>query len=198
MTLIVNRFLKAVNNIAIRYGGDLLKFAGDASISFYQGKGHAARACRAAWEMQQAMREQFACVRTSLGEFPLRMSIGVGSGQVFIANLGTPANAECAAMGPALANMGHAEHLAKAGQMSASKGAFFEPEPASYDTFLPQILKGHTNENLDSRVERNAGRTAIASAPLLQLPMSLAGSDFPSNHRRRRGDIAGGGPGEPG
>jgi predicted ATPase/class 3 adenylate cyclase len=117
MTLIVNRFLEAVNNIAIQYGGDLLKFAGDASISFYRGADHAARACRAAWEMQQTMQERFACVKTSLGEFPLRMSIGLGSGQVFIANLGTADNAECAAIGPALANMGHAEHLAKAGQI---------------------------------------------------------------------------------
>ena len=117
MTLIVNRFLEAVNDIAIRYNGDLLKFAGDASISFYQGTDHAARACRAAWEMQQTMQEQFACVKTTLGEFPMRMSIGLGSGQVFIANLGTTSKAECAAMGPALANMGYAEHLAKAGQI---------------------------------------------------------------------------------
>jgi len=117
ITRIVNQILKAVNGIAVRYGGDLLKFAGDAALSFYQGEGHAARACRAAWEMQQAMGEQFACVETSLGEFPLRVSIGLGSGDVFLVSLGTPDNAEYAVMGPALAAMGHAEHLAQAGQV---------------------------------------------------------------------------------
>jgi len=117
ITLIVNRFLEAVNGIATRYGGDLLKFAGDAALSFYQGEDHAGRACRAAWEMQQAMQERFANVETSLGEFSLRMSIGLGSGDVFLASLGTPDNIEYAVMGPALATMGRAEHLAKAGQV---------------------------------------------------------------------------------
>ncbi len=117
ITLIVNRILEAMNGIAIRYGGDLLLFAGDAALSFYQGEEHAARACRAAWEMQQAMGEQFARVETSLGEFPLRVSIGLGSGDVFLVSLGTPDNAAYAVMGPALAAMGHAEHLAQAGQI---------------------------------------------------------------------------------
>jgi len=117
ITAIVNSILEVMNGIAMRYGGDLLQFAGDAALSFYQGKDHAARACRAAWEMQQAMGEQFAHVATSLGEFPLRMSIGLGSGNVFLVSLGTPDNADYAVMGPALAAMGHAEHLAQAGQV---------------------------------------------------------------------------------
>lgn len=117
ITSIVHSILKVMNGIAVRYGGDLLQFAGDAALSFYQGEGHAVRACRAAWEMQQAMEEQFSCMKTSLGEFPLRMSIGLGSGDVFLATLGVPGSAEYAVMGPALAAMGHAEHTAQAGQI---------------------------------------------------------------------------------
>lgn len=117
ITSIVHSILKVMNGIAVRYGGDLLQFAGDAVLSFYQGEEHAARACRAAWEMQQAMGEQFAHVETSLGEFPLRMSIGLGSGDIFLATLGAPASAEYAVMGPALAAMGQAEHTAQAGQI---------------------------------------------------------------------------------
>jgi len=117
ITVIVNSVLEVMNGIAIRYGGDLLQFAGDAALSFYQGDEHAARACRAAWEMQQAMSEQFARVETELGEFPLRMSIGLGSGYIFAASLGTPDSVEYAVMGPALASMGHAEHTAQAGQI---------------------------------------------------------------------------------
>ncbi len=117
VTLIVNRFLSEVNTVAMRHGGDLLKFAGDAALSFYKGADHAARACRAAWEMQQVVQERFARVETSLGSFALQMSVGLGSGWVFTASLGTPDNAEYAVMGPALATMGRAEQLAQAGQV---------------------------------------------------------------------------------
>jgi len=117
VTFIVNRFLDTVNTIAARYGGDLLKFAGDAALSFYEGTDHAVRACRAAWEMQQIVQERFARVETSLGCFALQMSVGLGSGWVFAASLGTPDNAEYAVVGPALATMGRAEQLAQAGQV---------------------------------------------------------------------------------
>ena len=35
ITFIVNRFLDEVNTVATQHGGDLLKFAGDAALSFY-------------------------------------------------------------------------------------------------------------------------------------------------------------------
>jgi len=117
VTLIINGFLQAVNSIATRYGGDLVDFAGDAALSFYEGAGHAARATRAAWEMQQVVRERFARVETSLGPFSLRMSSGLGSGWVFAARLGTPDRATYAMMGPALTAMTRAQSLARAGQM---------------------------------------------------------------------------------
>ncbi|MDY6877761.1 MAG: tetratricopeptide repeat protein [Chloroflexota bacterium] len=117
VTFIVNHFLDGVNVIAMQYGGDLLKFAGDACLSFYEGPDHAARACRAAWEMQQTVRERFTSVETSLGRFALQVSVGLGSGWVFTASLGTPDNAEYVVMGPALAAMGRAEQLAQAGQV---------------------------------------------------------------------------------
>ncbi len=117
VTFIVNCFLDAVGTIATQYGGDLMKFAGDAALSFYEGVDHAARACRAAWEMQQVVQERFASVDTSLGRFALQMSVGLGSGLVFTASLGTPDSAEYAVMGPALATMGQAERLAQAGQI---------------------------------------------------------------------------------
>jgi len=121
VTFIVNRFLDAVGTIATQYGGDLLKFAGDAGLSFYEGADHAARACRAAWEMQQVLRERFSSVETSLGHFALQMSVGLGSGLIFTASLGTLDNAEYAVMGPALATMGRAEQLAQAGQIFADR-----------------------------------------------------------------------------
>ncbi len=116
ITGIVNAYFDAMLAISDEYGGDLLKFGGDALLLFFEGDDGAHRAVTTAWVMQQAM-EKFARVKTSQGIFPLRMSIGIGSGHVFLASLGTPENMEYAVMGQALTNMAQAEHVASAGQI---------------------------------------------------------------------------------
>jgi len=116
LTHVVNSYFEVVNGIAESYGGDVLKFGGDAMLGFFDGPGYAARACRAAFEMQAAMTERFADLSTSVGSFPLRMSIGLGSGSVFTASLGTPDRLEYAVLGPALQRMARAEKIAQGGQ----------------------------------------------------------------------------------
>ncbi len=116
ITGIVNGYFETMLRISAKYGGDLLKFGGDAVLLFFEGRDGALRATTTAWAMQAAM-EQFARVKTSLGEFPLRMSIGIGSGHIFLADLGTAENMEYAVMGQALSNMARAESIATAGQI---------------------------------------------------------------------------------
>ena len=60
-------------------GGDVLKFAGDALILFYQGPGHAARACQGALAMQREL-ARVGRIESSSGVVRLRMSIGTHSG----------------------------------------------------------------------------------------------------------------------
>jgi len=116
LTGVVNSYFEVVNSIAESYGGDLLKFGGDAVLGSFVGEDAAARACRAAFEMQAAMEERFAELATSLGVFPLRVSIGLGTGPVFEASLGTPDRLEYVVLGPAVQRMAQAEKLAQAGQ----------------------------------------------------------------------------------
>ena len=66
-------------DLAVSYGGRLLKFGGDALLLFFSGEAHEARACRAAIEMRRALREVGRL--TVLGQrVALRMSVGVHSG----------------------------------------------------------------------------------------------------------------------
>jgi len=66
-------------DLAVAYGGRLLKFGGDALLLFFSGEAHEARASRAAIEMRRALREVGRL--TVLGQrVALRMSVGVHSG----------------------------------------------------------------------------------------------------------------------
>jgi class 3 adenylate cyclase/predicted ATPase len=119
---IVGDYFSAMLDIADDQGGDLLKFGGDALlIAFFDDDpaadaGHALRACRAATQMQRAM-DRFESTE-ALGEtFRLRMTVGLGSGPLFTAHLGTRNKMEYTVMGEALANMAHAEDQARGGEI---------------------------------------------------------------------------------
>lgn len=135
ITGIVNGYFDKMLHISAKFGGDLLKFGGDAVLLFFEGSDGAHRALTTAWAMQAAM-EQFAHVKTSQGIFSLRMSIGIGSGNVFLAELGTAENMEYAVMGQALTHMAQAESVANAGEIvvdlatrrATASVADFEPD----------------------------------------------------------------------
>jgi len=112
----VNAYFTTMLNITGQLGGDLLKFGGDALLVAFFGPQHASRACRAALQMQAAM-HRYSQVRTDVGEFSLRMTIGLGTGPLFVASLGSEAGMEYTVMGPGLARMAHAEDQAEAGEI---------------------------------------------------------------------------------
>ncbi|HET7089899.1 MAG TPA: adenylate/guanylate cyclase domain-containing protein, partial [Anaerolineae bacterium] len=117
LTGVINDYFTTMSDIAAQLGGDLMLFGGDAMLLLFDGADHALRACHAAWRMQRAMRKRFAEVETALGAFPLHMAVGLGSGPVFAAALGSADSMHYAVMGPALTAMGHAEALAGAGRI---------------------------------------------------------------------------------
>lgn len=117
LTSVINNYFTCMSDIAARHGGDLMIFGGDAMLFLFDGIEHALRACHSAWQMQQAMAERFAEVRTAQGNFQLRMAAGLGSGQVFAASLGSATSMHYAVMGQALALMGRAEALAGGGRI---------------------------------------------------------------------------------
>ena len=67
--------------VAHRFGGDVLKFRGDALLLLFHGDGHEVRACAAASGMQWFI-ETAGSTMSSVGPVELRMSTGVYSGTV--------------------------------------------------------------------------------------------------------------------
>ncbi len=116
ITNIVNHFFTELIAVAEQYGGDLFKFGGDALLLFFGGEAHELRACWAALHMQETM-AQFRETVTSQGVFKLQMSVGIGTGPLFMANLGSDEGMEFAVMGQTMTQMAQAEHYASAGEI---------------------------------------------------------------------------------
>jgi class 3 adenylate cyclase/tetratricopeptide (TPR) repeat protein len=67
-------------NTAASYGGDLLKFGGDALLLLFDGDDHEVRSVAAAWAMQRSLRRRLTI--EDLGTLALRASMGVAAGEI--------------------------------------------------------------------------------------------------------------------
>jgi predicted ATPase/class 3 adenylate cyclase len=76
---LISRCYSGLIDIAGRYGGDVLKFRGDALLMLFEGEGHEERAARAALAMQVAIGEAGAG-ESSVGPVRLSMCAGLVSG----------------------------------------------------------------------------------------------------------------------
>ena len=135
ITDIVGDYFTTMLDVTARQGGDLLKFGGDALLVAFFGDDHAIHACRAAAHMQQAI-ARFSQVEAFGDTFRLKMTVGLGSGPLFTANLGTMAKMEYTVMGEALANMAHAEDQAEGGEIFVDQ--------ATYDAVQAQVRVAET------------------------------------------------------
>ncbi len=125
VTRIINHLFTGLLEVADRYGGDLLKFGGDALLVFFGGENHTLNACMAALQMQDTM-SQFSEMSTAQGDFRLRMSMGLGTGPLFMAHLGSDESMEFAVMGQAMTQMAQAESYASADEIFLAAD---EPRP---------------------------------------------------------------------
>jgi len=123
ITNIVGDYFTTMLDIAACQGGDLLKFGGDALLVAFFDREHAINACRAAAQMQRAI-DRFKQVEAFGETFSLKMTVGLGSGLLFTANLGTPEKMEYTAMGEALANMAYAEDQARGGEIFIDEATY--------------------------------------------------------------------------
>jgi len=134
LTELVNRFLEILIHTSSRYGGDIQKFGGDAGMLLFEGEQHVQRAIAASLEVQAAMESQMGEVHTSLGTFPLRIAIGLGSGRMVGMGLGNQEGREWLLTGAPLKGMGRAQSAAPAGCVvweapQPEDCALFEGEP---------------------------------------------------------------------
>jgi class 3 adenylate cyclase len=95
VTLLLNEYFTEMSAIALKHGGTIDKFIGDAMLIFFgdpESKGEVgdAEAClRMAWEMQLRLRELNISWRNSGVEHPFQARMGINSGYCNVGNFGS-------------------------------------------------------------------------------------------------------------
>ncbi len=104
LTELLNDYLSLMTDIILAEGGTLDKYEGDAIIAFWNAPldqpDHAARAVRAAIKCQQALGERQDEFAARAGG-PLKMRIGVNTGNVVVGNLGSKSRFDYTVLGDA-------------------------------------------------------------------------------------------------
>ncbi|NJN66595.1 MAG: hypothetical protein HC884_07700 [Chloroflexaceae bacterium] len=120
---VVNRLFNALVADVLAYHGELLKFGGDALTAFFDaetlGLDHASAATLAALAMQASM-AGFAALETRAGTFRLRLRVGVHSGQVFAAEVGSSHHIELVVTGADVNLVARAQKYAAPGEVIIS------------------------------------------------------------------------------
>lgn len=120
MADLINRTFDPLLAAAYAYGPELIKWGGDATLLLFHGDDHAPRACRAALQMQRALRG-LGPLPTSRGSLALRMSIGIHSGRCDFFLVGSERHRELIVAGPAATVLSAIEKAAGPGQVLVSE-----------------------------------------------------------------------------
>ena len=105
---ILREYLTAMVDIIFKHGGTVDKFIGDSILGIFGAPikypDHAARACLAAFEMAEQLRVLQERWKAE-GKTPLRMGLGVSTGEVVVGNLGSEQRFDYTVIGDAV-NLG--------------------------------------------------------------------------------------------
>ncbi len=118
ITDVIGSVFTEMLGVAARYGADLLKWGGDASLLFFPEPASAPRACRAAVLMSRTM-GRIGRLTTSAGRVVLGVSIGAHSGGFDFYLLGGH-HRELVVTGPAATTTARMEAIAEAGEVLVS------------------------------------------------------------------------------
>jgi class 3 adenylate cyclase/tetratricopeptide (TPR) repeat protein len=131
LILLISGVFEGLIGVAHGYGGDVLKFRGDALLLLFPGEGHEQRACTAANGMQWFI-ETAGSTMSSVGPVELRMSTGVYSGpcQFFLVDA---SHKELVVVGPAATRTFELEDASEAGEILVSQRTAEALEPGWLD-----------------------------------------------------------------
>jgi class 3 adenylate cyclase/tetratricopeptide (TPR) repeat protein len=152
LIVLISRCYSGLIDIAQRYGGDVLKFRGDALLLVFEGDGHENRAACAALAMQRFITAGGAAGESSVGPVELSMCAGLVSGQCHFFLLGRH-HRELVVCGPSASATLELEDAAESGEVLASprtaealegfvaaeRGGAFLLRPDAGDAELPPL-----------------------------------------------------------
>lgn len=159
LTVLLNRCFGGMIEIIDRYGGDVLKFGGDALLVLFTGPEHTARSAVACFEMRALIERRWSTALVK--RIDLGISQGIHSG-TFDLHLVDAGHRELLVVGPGMSATVNCEGAAERGQILLSHQAAAQLDPA--------VLGVETSE----------GR-ALDRAPTVHLarPPNEAGNDLP-------------------
>ncbi len=121
----LNEYFEVMVDILFKHEGSLDKFVGDEIIGLFGApiaiKEPPIKAITCALEMQRALRE-FNRTRLADNQEPLRIGIGINTGQVVTGNIGSSKTMQYTAVGDAMNTCSRLEHIAKPGEIIISEG----------------------------------------------------------------------------
>jgi class 3 adenylate cyclase/tetratricopeptide (TPR) repeat protein len=119
LIVLISHCYSGLIDLALRYGGDVLKFRGDALLLVFEGAGHEDRAARAALAMQRFIGQGGAAGESSVGPVQLSMCAGLVSGPCHFFLLGHH-HRELLVCGPTASTTLGLEDAAESGEVLVS------------------------------------------------------------------------------
>jgi len=124
---ILNEFFTLITEIIFKYHGTLDKYMGDAVMAIYgapiEEKDHAEKALRAAVEMQERMELLERRLRER-GAEPIKIGIGINTGEAVIGNIGSLQRMEYTAIGDSVNLAARLEEVAKPAQILITENTY--------------------------------------------------------------------------
>lgn len=118
---LLNDYFAAMNQVVEKYGGDIDKFIGDAIMAQFipseerSATAVALDAVKCALEMMAALAE-FNRQREQAGLFPIKIGVGINSGEVIAGNIGSPGRMDRTVIGDAVNLASRLEGMSKQGK----------------------------------------------------------------------------------
>ncbi len=123
VTATLNEYFGTLIHAIQQSGGDLISFGGDALLVLFSGPDHARTAVATAYNLLHELADFQRYVPGS-GTFPLRMHIGVESGNVALVSAGMPDAPRYNAMGATVNAVARAENLGTKGELVLGPNAW--------------------------------------------------------------------------
>ena len=122
LTKTLNQYFTTMLKIIDGYGGEVIKFSGDAITTFFDSDDSVLLSIVCAIDMQEAMRE-FSDIKFSFGSFGLRMKIGIEFNDVNLIITGNDKRSDFLLYGVAIEKAIFAENLSNPGEIIIGKNA---------------------------------------------------------------------------
>jgi adenylate cyclase len=182
ITRLLNEYFTEMSNIALKHGGTIDKFVGDAMLIFFgdpESKGEAedAKACmRMAAEMQHRVAELNAKWRNEGVEHPFRVRMGINTGFCNVGNFGSADRMDYTIIGAEANLAARLQSVAEAGHIVVSYETYALVRDIVVAHALPPItMKGISREVIPYSVE---GMLDTAGQKIKIFSEHLTGLDF--------------------